>query len=418
MKIGYLIPEWPGQTHVWAWREICHLRELGLDVTIISTRRPPQITRGKHEFTDAAEAETVYLVPLRWYDVIQELAWAIAHCPGQLLACLRLGLTLPVYQKPNLRSVLPLLIPSLQLVRILRQHQIEHLHTPMPANSAILCMMAKQLAQVPYSLTLCAPVSHWGGAMREKILGAAFVTVVASWMLEQVQQICPDLPADRLSMTRHGVDPHKWVPVPQVSKQADAPTRLVSIGRLAPCKGFDVLLKAIAMVKQQGLALELHIAGEGNERPALEQLVRDLHLEKEVTLLGSVSEDQCLAEMQAADMFVLASHQEPLGVVYLEAMAVEVATVGTRAGGVVDMIVDGETGLLVPPGDVEALSGAIARLIQNPGLRDRLGKAGRQAVLSHFDSRIGATKLRDLMVHSTYDLQNLEESALSSSCPV
>jgi glycosyltransferase involved in cell wall biosynthesis len=118
-----------------------------------------------------------------------------------------------------------------------------------------------------------------------------------------------------------------------------------------------------------------------------------LNVAADVTFLGSISEETYLEEMRKADVFVLASNAEPMGVVYMEAMAVEVPTVGTAAGGVGEIITDGIDGLLVPPQNPPALADALRRLIGDVGLRQRLGQAGRKRVVEHFDSRLWADVL-------------------------
>jgi len=399
MNIGYLIPEWPGQSHVWAWREICHLRELGLDLTILSTREPKEL--GKHNFAFAAHAETVYLWPISMSKIILNLIWEITFNLKGFLSCIQLGLSLPVYKKPTWKSVLPLLIPACQLAREVKRRKIQHLHTPMPGNSAVLCMMVKRLTGIPYSLTIVAAFDHWGGAMQEKIADANFVSLVAQWMVNEMPKAFPMISPTHYSITRHGVDTKKWIPDPNKPFNKAQPKRILSIGRLAACKGFDVLLEAAALAKSKDVPFQLRIIGEGPERSQLEQLVDRLNLNAEVVLLGSLGEEQCLAEARAADLFVLASHHEPLGVVYLEAMATEVATIGTAAGGVLEIITDGVDGLLVPPNQPEKLADAIVEVLTNDQMREQLAKAGRRTVIEKFDSRIGGTMLRDLILQSS-----------------
>ena len=410
MNMGYLIPEWPGQSHVWAWREICHLRELGLNVTILSTQEPKEL--GKHDFTFVAHAETVYLWPISISKILLSLIWAITHNPKGFLSCIQLGLSLPVYKKPTWKSVLPLLIPACQLAREVKRRKIRHIHTPMPGNSAVLCMMVKRLTRVPYSLTIVAAFDHWGGAMHEKIADANFVSLVAQWMANEMPKAFPMISPNHYSITRHGVDTKKWIPHPNKPFNTAQPKRILSIGRLAACKGFDVLLEATALAKSKGVSLELRIVGEGPERPRLEQLIERLNLKAEVVLLGSLGEEQCLAEARAADLFVLASHHEPLGVVYLEAMATEVATIGTAAGGVPEIITDGVNGLLVPPNQPEKLAHAMVQVLTNDQMREQLAKAGRRTVIEKFDSRIGAAMLRGLILQGsqTRDVINWSEA--------
>ncbi len=399
MKVAYLIPEWLGQSHVWAWREICHLREMGIEVTLFSTRRAQSRARGNHAFATVAEAQADYLFPLSFRQIAIALLWGLSR-PLRLLSCIRLGWSLPIEQSSIWRS-LPLIVPACYLAQKIEQQQIEHLHTPIPANSAILCMMVKRLTTVPYSITSVADIYSWGGAMQEKFAEATFVTVVGQWLVDQIRRDFPDLPT--VSLTRHGVDTRKWQP-------AAAPIRdrfrIFSAGRLAPSKGFDILLRAAAIVKAQGIGFELHIAGDGEERASLEALITALDLSREISLLGSLSEDQCLAEMQQTDVFALASYTEGLGVVYLEAMAMEVATIGTSVGGVLEVIQNGINGLLVPPGEPEALAAAIVNLLGNDSLRDRIAQAGRQTVMAHFDSRYGAEKLGNLMLTSRKTVQS------------
>lgn len=407
MKIGYLMPEWPGPSHVWAWREILHLRELGLEVTIFSTRRPQEL--GKHDFVAAAEAETLYLWPLGLGQILLSVVWALLQNPKGFLACIQLGLTLPVYHQPAWKSVLPLIVPACRFAQEVKFRQIEHLHTPIPGNSAILLMLVKRLVHVPFSLTVVAAFEDWGGALQEKFEDATFITLVAEWMVDQMAQDFPSMPPERYCVTRHGVDIAKWRPDPSQKSANSDPNRILSIGRLTFNKGFDILLKAVAIVKKRGIPFQLRIAGSGPERPHLETLIRELDLNADVVLLGAIGEEACLAEAQAADLFVLASHKEPLGVVYLEAMAAEVATIGTAAGGVVEIITDQSNGLLVPPNQVEALAEAIARLLTDDRLRQQLAKAGRQTVIERFDSRIGAAALYELIMQSAAAGQSLDK---------
>jgi colanic acid/amylovoran biosynthesis glycosyltransferase len=401
MKIGYLIPEWPGQSHVWAWREISHLRESGLNVTILSTRQPKQL--GKHSFAIKAQAETSYLWPLSMTKVIQSLMWALLRSPQGFLSCIQLGFTLPIDQKPSWKSVLPLMIPACRLAHQMQEMEIEHLHTPIPGNSAILMMMVKRLVNIPFSLTVVAPFGDWGGAMQEKFEDAAFVTVVAQWMMEQMQKDFTSIPGNRYCITRHGVDIQKWTPDSTQKLAASEPKQIFSIGRLAHSKGFDVLLKSLVTVKSQGIDFQLKIAGEGPERSRLEALICDLGLGSNVVLLGSVSEDECLAVMQASDLFVSASRSEGFSVARQEAMAVEVATIGTDIEGADELITDRVNGLLVPPEDADVLADAISRVLSDEQFRTQLARAGRQTMLDKFDSRLGAAILHNLIVQSVYD---------------
>ncbi|HUB97147.1 MAG TPA: glycosyltransferase [Stellaceae bacterium] len=150
----------------------------------------------------------------------------------------------------------------------------------------------------------------------------------------------------------------------------DAPLAL-AMGRLHPNKGFDVLLAAVAQVSR----LQLWLAGDGEERAGLEERARSLGVADRVRFLGWQEEVAPL--LAAADMLVCASRHEPLGNVVLEAWAAGVPVVATASEGPRVLIAEGETGLLVPVEDADAMARAMARLIADPTLAQTLGAQGR-----------------------------------------
>jgi glycosyltransferase involved in cell wall biosynthesis len=142
------------------------------------------------------------------------------------------------------------------------------------------------------------------------------------------------------------------------------------------------LLEAAASLKARGLYLKYQIAGDGPCRAQLEQLTRELGLRDEVRFLGFVADT---AEfLTKIDLFVMPSLFEGLGVAALEAMAASKAVIATSAGGLVESVLDGITGLLVPPGDSMALAEAIAALVRAPSLASEMGRRGRERVMQHF----------------------------------
>ncbi|MEM9881658.1 MAG: glycosyltransferase [Planctomycetota bacterium] len=419
LRVGYVIPEFPGQTHVWMWREIVHLREAGAEVHLFSTRRPTERDRARHGFADAARAETTYLWPMSAGQILGDVTRAKLRHPLGWLKAVRLAATLPVDGGPAVKTVLPLLLPACRLAREVQRRGITHLHSHTCANSAVLCMLVRELTCVPYSMTLNANVEWWGGAMAEKFGRAQFTVAITAWLERQVREQFPLLRDDQLILGRIGVDTLKWHP--PVDRPADdgGPLRIISVGRLHPSKGYDVLLDALRRLDGRGVAFDLTLIGDGPQRGELEAKADTLGLADRVTFTGSLGEDAIIEHMQHADVFVLSSHAEPLGVVTMEAMAMEVAAVATDAGGVGEIVTDGVDGLLVPPEDAAAMASALQKLTEDSALRRRLAAAGRRTIVERFDSRRGAATLFEKLTGRRPDamLSVLDEAEAGASAP-
>jgi glycosyltransferase involved in cell wall biosynthesis len=151
-----------------------------------------------------------------------------------------------------------------------------------------------------------------------------------------------------------------------------------NVAALAPHKGQRHLVAAAARVIRKFPDARFLIVGDGELRDPLERQVKTLGLERHVFLTGF--REDALALMKSLDIFVMSSLTEGLGSAILEAMTCEKPVVGTRTGGIPEAVVDGVTGLLVPPRDEAALAAAIGRLLGDPDLRQSYGRAGRARV--------------------------------------
>ncbi len=174
---------------------------------------------------------------------------------------------------------------------------------------------------------------------------------------------------------------------------------VLTIARLHEAKGLEHLVHACALMKRrkEGILFKCVIIGTGPEKDSLQALIHALGLENEVFLWDrSFSQIQLPSIYDAADVFVLPSIYEQLGVVLLEAASMAKPTIAARVGGMRDIVRHEETGLLVPPGDSHALAKAIHYLISNPSVSERMGRNARDSMLANFDYRICARRTLDL----------------------
>lgn len=156
------------------------------------------------------------------------------------------------------------------------------------------------------------------------------------------------------------------------------PRRLLCVGRLAPEKGLQYLFEALALLKARGMACHLDIVGNGALEQELKARVTDLDLGTQVTFRGYIPFGSALFELyQQAGALVLPSLTEGFPKVISELLCIGLPTVATRVGGIPSFLTDGETALLVPPGDVPALARAIERVVSDGDLRERLRRNGR-----------------------------------------
>jgi glycosyltransferase involved in cell wall biosynthesis len=162
--------------------------------------------------------------------------------------------------------------------------------------------------------------------------------------------------------------------------------------RLVPIKGVDVLIRAFADLSAEFPGLHLEIAGDGPERERLEKCAAETRVGPRIRFLGW--RGNLVEDLRRWRLFVMPSLEEAFGVAALEAMAVGLPLVGTRVGGLPELIEDGRTGLLVPPGDPEALGRAIRSLLLRPGLMLSMGTAGREKAVGEFsiDRMLSATR--------------------------
>lgn len=172
----------------------------------------------------------------------------------------------------------------------------------------------------------------------------------------------------------YGVDLDVFRPAPR----AQRPHPIVgSVGRLSPEKGIDHLLRAVALLRDNGVTVDVVLAGDGPSRESLGRLALELKIAGRVRWIGEVAHDDVPVVLQGFDIFAMPSTWEGFGVAAIEASAMQLPVVASDIHGIPDVVVDGETGLLVPPAAAPTLAAAIARLATDAELRERMGTAGR-----------------------------------------
>lgn len=193
------------------------------------------------------------------------------------------------------------------------------------------------------------------------------------------------LPEATISVVHCGIDIERFAFLARSAPPAGAPLRLLNVGRLVPEKGQDLLLHALARLRQQGLQLHLDMVGGGELEQALKALAVELNLGDCVSFHG-VQPEQVVRQLhQRADVFVLPSRAEGLPVACIEAMAMGTVSIASRITGIPELIEHGVSGLLVEAGDVLDLAAAIALLQADPVMAQRLRLSGRATVLAGFD---------------------------------
>jgi len=183
--------------------------------------------------------------------------------------------------------------------------------------------------------------------------------------------------------------------------------RVFACGRLHPGKRHDLIIRAVGLLRKEGIDARLVVAGEdadsgtGQFRRDLENLAHELGVQDFVRLPGAMSEADVRRELEATHVFVLSSDTEALGIVLVEAMAMGVPVVTTAVGGTTELVRDGENGLTVPPGEPAAIAGAIRRIATDPALAERFSAAGRATVEAGYGSdRSAETIARALKTHA------------------
>ncbi|UCC67890.1 MAG: glycosyltransferase family 4 protein [Armatimonadota bacterium] len=280
-----------------------------------------------------------------------------------------------------------------RLVRWLRQDRTQVIHTHL-STASLLGSFAARMRGIPALATV-----H--GLNTRTCFNWAHAIIAVSNAVKQ-HLVAQGMAPDRITIVHNGVDLRSMSRADESASvketwriPAGAPV-LITVGRLTPKKGHRDLMQALASLARdpRWSNLRLLIVGAGALLPALERDAEWLGLAERVVFAGF--QRDVLPFLQAADIFVLPSIQEGLSLSALEAMALGKPVVACRVGGTPEVVVDGETGVLVSPSQPDELGDALARLLEEPDRARAMGEAGRRRVRAAFDFEQMVSKIEDI----------------------
>ncbi len=372
-RIAYLFSRYPVVSQTFCDSEMLALESMGFDLEICSLNRPPNSFR--HERLDRLRAEIHYPPPPDVLDALADDA-EFKRALGPLIKDHneRYG----TGYKPLVRAR-----NAWYFSRVLRRLGVQHVHVHFANRATHTALFLKKLG-FSFSFTAHAQDFMFDLGSTELLAEMAreseFVVAVSEFSRGLLCEQCP-ASADKIVRIFNGIEVSAFDAVPVRARQ---PLRVLSIGRLIEFKGFQHLIGAAGILKRKGVPVQVRIIGDGPMRGDLEARIAREDVADAVTLLGVRSQDEVKNELSECDLFALASIFDTVGAsdilptVITEAMANSLPVVSTTVTGIPEMVVHGETGLLVEPTDESALAEAIATLANDPDTRARMGRAGRE----------------------------------------
>ncbi len=375
-----------------------------LRVALLTREYPPEVYGGAGVHVTYLARELAPLVDLTVHCQGADRPDAVAHRPWDLLA--------------EANPALQVISTDLSMTAAVGTAQLVHSHTWYANLAGHLAAMLYGIPHVMtmHSLEVLRPwkAEQLGGGYhlsswceRDSATVADAVIAVSDGMRADILTAYPDIPAERIHVIRNGIDTTEYAPDPgtEVLERFGvdlARPYVIFVGRITRQKGVPVLLRAAS-----GLAPEaqLVLCAGAPDTPELlaevTELVDGLRASRSGVLWipEMLPKPDVVQLLTHATVFACPSLYEPLGIVNLEAMACETAVVGSRTGGIPEVVADGETGLLVPPGEPEPLAQALNALIRDPDRTEAMGQAGRKRAVAEFGWPAIAAQTAALYAH-------------------
>lgn len=387
--MAFVLKGYPRLSETFIAQEIAALERRGLAILIASLRHPTD--KQVHPIHARIKAALLYLPEYLWHEPWRVLrAWSqVRRLPGYAPAReLWLRDLLRDRSANRIRRFGQALVLAAELPDDVVRLHAHFLHTP-----ASVVRYAATVRALPWSGSAHAKdiwtTPQW--ELREKLASCDWLVTCTATNRDYLSRLAPP---GRVELVYHGLDLSRFAPDPSPRKpadgsQADDPVVLLSVGRLVEKKGTDVLLDALARLPATLHWRLVHVGG-GPLRPALERQAESLGLSDRIRWRGAMAQDELMVLYRSADLFALASRiaddgdRDGLPNVLMEAQSQGLPCVASDVSAIHELIIGGETGVLVPPQDPQALATALHDLIQDPARRLALGLAGRARVTAQF----------------------------------
>ncbi|MEM7169141.1 MAG: glycosyltransferase family 4 protein [Pseudomonadota bacterium] len=415
-KLAVVLKGYPRLSETFIAQELHALEQRGVDLRIFSLRHPtdPAI----HPVHEEIRAPVTYLpeylsddwdrVENAWRQVKGRPGYAAAHA----------AFVQDLHRDPTrnrVRRFGQAWVLAAELPADVTQLYAHFLHTP-----ASVTRYAALIRGLPWCASAHAKdiwtSEEWD--RREKLRDVEWLVTCSAVGAAELRRLAPD-PA-KVHLVYHGLDFTRFPKVEHCSSSADGsssgePVRLLSVGRLVEKKGYPDLLEALSSLPRSLNWRLTHIGG-GSLAAEIRAIASHLGVQHRITWLGPQPQAAVLAQYRKADIFVLASRiaddgdRDGLPNVLMEAQSQDLACIATAVSAIPELIISEETGLLVPPGAPDALAGALLRLIQDPGERASLGRAGGRRVRRDFAVEAGIDRLMALFCRQDPAHHHLEDS--------
>jgi colanic acid/amylovoran biosynthesis glycosyltransferase len=396
-RAAYLVSRYPSQTHTFILNEVRAMREAGVRVETVSIRRvSPEALLAD---ADRREFERTHaLLPVPPAQLVRAHARALRHRPFAYMRTLVSALRdSPGGARATLWQLF-YFAEAMLLWAWLGDRGVRHIHVHHANVSSDVAMLACRFANWTWSLTVHGPTEFAdvpGHKLRLKTEAADAVICVSDYARSQLLSIVDGDVRGRLPTVHCGVDIERFSP--RDPAPVEGPFSVLTVAQLARRKGIDVLLDAVALLRERDVPVEAVIVGDGDERRSLEARARRLGLDDAVTFAGAVGQDRIPDYYARASVFCLPSFAEGIPIVLMEAMARELPVVATAIMGVPELVVHGRNGLLVPPARADELAAALEELARDPALREQLGREARERVAEAFELRSSVRGLLDVL---------------------
>ena len=386
LRIAYLVSRYPAISHTFILREVIGLRQYGIDIQVASINPCDRPSGLLTEQEKSESARTFYVKSAGISGVVRTQWRTFVSTPRSYLRSLFFALALGGADVRRIALSFFYFVEAVLIGDWMRAGGLHHLHVHFATPAATVGMILTKLAPITMSMTVHGPDEFYEvGAyyLTQKIETCKFVCAIGQFARSQLMKVSRVSEWHKLLISPLGVDTEQFPPRPLFLPPGTF--EILCIGRLTDAKGQHVLLEATALLRSHGRAVRVRFVGDGPDRRSLEQQSSNLGLASDVTFEGAVNQDHIRAFYERAGVFALASFAEGIPIVLMEAMSMEVPCVSTWITGIPELIRNGIDGLLVAPGDAEALASAIAELMDDAELRRSLGVAGRLRVKDKFD---------------------------------